>query len=95
MWRIEKQNKNADEIAKRAGLLYNKFSGFIDDMHSIDKRLCQTQATFDDAIGKLYKGSGNLISQVENLKQLGAKTSKSITTDSTKEYLMEKITADA
>ncbi|MFT6072727.1 MAG: DNA recombination protein RmuC [Alphaproteobacteria bacterium] len=95
LWRIEKQNKNADEIAKRAGLLYNKFSGFIDDMHSIDKRLCQTQATFDDAIGKLYKGSGNLISQVENLKQLGAKTSKSITTDSTKEYLMEKITTDA
>jgi len=89
LWRIEKQNKNADEIAKRAGLLYEKFSGFVDDMHNIDKRLSQTSTAYSEAINKLYKGRGNLINQVEDLKKLGAKTSKSIQKDTNKEYLME------
>lgn len=85
LWRIEKQNKNAQEIANRAGLLYEKFAGFIGDMESIDKKFNETHKLFDNALGKLHQGRGNLISQVENLKQLGAKTSKSLP----KEYLQE------
>ncbi len=89
LWRIEKQNKNAEEIANRAGLLYEKFAGFIEDMNKIDEKFNQTHKLFDTALGKLYQGRGNLITQVESLKELGAKTSKSLPTVSTKEYLKE------
>ena len=89
LWRIEKQNKNAEEIANRAGLLYEKFSGFIEDMNNIDDKFNQTHKLFDKALGKLHTGRGNLISQVESLKELGAKTSKSITANTAKEHLKE------
>jgi DNA recombination protein RmuC len=89
LWRIEKQNKNAEEIANRAGLLYEKFAGFIEDMNNIDDKFNQTHKLFDKALGKLHQGRGNLISQVENLKELGAKTTKSISTNTAKEHLKE------
>lgn len=89
LWRIEKQNKNAEEIAKRAGLLYDKFSGFMKDMENIDEKFNQTHKLFDSALGKLYHGKGSLITQVESLKELGAKTAKSISKNAAKEYLQE------
>lgn len=89
LWRIEKQNKNAEEIASRAGLLYEKFAGFVEDMNSINDKFIQTHKLFDKANNKLYQGNGNLITQVQSLKELGAKTAKSLPSDSTKEYLKE------
>lgn len=89
LWRIEKQNKNAEEIAKRAGLLYEKFAGFMTDIEAVSKKFDDTHKLFDDTKNKLYQGKGNLITQVESLKELGAKTSKSLPTNSTKEYLKE------
>lgn len=78
LWRIEKQNKHADEIAKRGGLLYEKFLGFLDDMKVIGDRLTQVQKSYDNALGKLSDGRGNLISQAEKLKEYGAKTTSSL-----------------
>jgi DNA recombination protein RmuC len=89
LWRIEKQNKNAEEIAHRAGLLYEKFAGFIEDMNNIDDKFNQTHKLFDKALNKLHTGRGNLISQVESLKELGAKTTKSISGNTAKEHLKE------
>ncbi|MDD2962247.1 MAG: DNA recombination protein RmuC [Muribaculaceae bacterium] len=78
LWRHDKQTKNANNIAVESGKLYDKFYGFIQDMSAIEKNLKGTQTAFDSAMNKLYTGRGNLIRQVENLKMLGAKASKSL-----------------
>ena len=78
LWSIDRRNKNAMEIARRAGLLYDKFVGFTVDMEKVGERLTQAQSSHNAAMGKLTHGSGNLVGQVETLKGLGAKAAKQI-----------------
>lgn len=78
LWKQEKQQKNAIEIARRAGALYDKFAGLIDDLKLLGDRLELTQKTHADISKKLSEGKGNLISQVEGLKELGAKADKQL-----------------
>lgn len=78
IWRQEKQNQNAQEIADRGGRLYDKFKGFVDDLEKVGDRIRQTQDSYEKARGKLYAGSGNLIRQAEMLKELGVKPKRSI-----------------
>lgn len=78
VWAVERRNQNAEEIAKRAGLLYDKVAGFVSSMDQVGSRLRQASSSYDAAIGQLSRGTGNLLWQVETLKTLGAKTSKSL-----------------
>lgn len=78
IWKQEKQNKNAMEIAKQSGELYDKFIGFVEDLLSLGKNLDSTNESYERAMNKLKEGRGNLIKRAENIKELGAKTSKSI-----------------
>ncbi|MCF6194354.1 MAG: DNA recombination protein RmuC [Kangiellaceae bacterium] len=78
LWSVERRNKNALEIAKRAGYLYDKFHGFMEDMDKIGDQLDRTKSIHSAALNKLTSGRGNLVSQVEKLKTLGARTSKKI-----------------
>ncbi|MEE2761058.1 MAG: DNA recombination protein RmuC [Pseudomonadota bacterium] len=78
VWQVERRNRNADEIAKRAGSLYDKFVGFTDDMVSIGGRLDQARQSYDAALGKMSTGRGNIVRQLELLKGMGAKAAKSI-----------------
>lgn len=78
IWRQENQNRNAIEIARQGGALYDKFVGFVDDLVNIGKRIDSTKDSYKEAMKKLYDGSGNLIRRTEKLKELGAKVSKSI-----------------
>ncbi|MEE9453248.1 MAG: DNA recombination protein RmuC [Paracoccaceae bacterium] len=78
LWSVEKRNKNALEIAKRAGLLYDKFHGFVEDMDKIGTQLNTVQTTHAKAVSKLKDGQGNLHFQVEDLKKLGARASKQL-----------------
>lgn len=78
IWRQEKQNKNALEIAKQSGDLYDKFVGFVDDLTDIGKRLKSTDDAYQNAMKKLYEGKGNLVRRAQNIKSLGAKTSKTL-----------------
>lgn len=78
IWRIEYQNKNALEIARQSGDLYDKFSGLIDDLVTLGKKMKETQGAYEGAVNKLHLGKGNLVSRVENLKKLGIKTSRQI-----------------
>lgn len=76
LWRLAQQNQNANEIAERAGALYDKFVAFVDDLDDVGVRIDASKASFEKAQNKLHAGKGNLIRRVETLKQLGAKTSK-------------------
>ncbi len=81
LWSVEKRNKNALNIAKRAGYLYDKFHGFMEDMDKIGEQLDRTKTIHSAALSKLTSGRGNLVSQVEKLKALGARTSKKLDID--------------
>lgn len=76
MWQVDRQQKNAEEIASRAGLLYDKFEGFVSDMASIETHLGRATKAHNDAMNKLSTGRGNLVSQTEDLRRLGAKAKK-------------------
>jgi DNA recombination protein RmuC len=76
LWRIETQNRNARLIAKKAGGLYDKFTGFVADMDKVGKALTDAQSAHDQAMGKLKQGKGNLVRRTEQLRQLGATSSK-------------------
>jgi DNA recombination protein RmuC len=78
IWRQEKQNLNALEIARQSGALYDKFHGFINDLIELGKRMGSVQKTYEEAMKKLYSGRGNLVSSVEKIKALGANTTKSL-----------------
>lgn len=78
IWQQENQTRNAIEIAKQGGALYDKFVGFISDMETIGKNLSTTQKTYESAVNKLHTGSGNLVRRVENIKKLGAKATKEL-----------------
>lgn len=76
VWKQERQTKNAIEIADRAGKMYDKFVGFIDDLQSVGKKIDESKKVYDGAMNKFSEGSGNVIRQAEQLKELGAKASK-------------------
>ena len=78
LWRQEKQNRNAQEIARIGGALYDKFVNFVEDMQKIDRSIKTMEKSYGDAMQKLSSGRGNLVSKVENLKKLGIKASKEI-----------------
>jgi DNA recombination protein RmuC len=69
-WRYERQAQNISDVAKRADLLYNKFTGFVEDMDKLGDTLKKADDTYQKAFSKLSSGSGNLIAQVENLKKV-------------------------
>lgn len=78
LWKQDRQEKNALEIAKRGGLLYEKFAGLLKDLQNLGEKLSAAQKAHEDVIKKVSEGRGNLIDQVEDLKRLGAKTEKSL-----------------
>ncbi|MER2998799.1 DNA recombination protein RmuC [Pontibacter populi] len=78
VWRQEDQKRNVIKIAEESGKLYDKFVGFVDDLKTIGRHIEQSQSAYGLAMNKLTEGKGNLIRKVELLKELGAKTSKTI-----------------
>ena len=76
VWKFERQDQNAQEIARRAGAMYDKFVGFSEDLMKISKQIDGIQGSFSAARNKLSNGKGNLVRQVEQIKELGAQTSR-------------------
>lgn len=82
LWKREYQSRNAQEIAKRGAILYDKFAGFVDTLHDIGKGIERTQKSYEKAISQLKEGNGNLIRQAEMLKELGVKSQKELPSSS-------------
>ena len=59
-------------------MLYDKFAGFTDNLRMVGERLRQAQQSYDEAFGQLSRGSGNLLRQVEMLRELGARSSRQL-----------------
>ena len=78
IWKHEYQNRNALEIARQGGALYDKFKAFVDDLVEVGKSLDKSKQQYGAAMNKLVDGKDNLIRKTERLKELGSKTSKSM-----------------
>lgn len=78
IWRYEKQNKNAELIAKQAGDLHDKFVLLIEALEALGTQINRTQDAYKKTRERLDSGKGNLINRVDNLRKLGAKTKKRI-----------------
>ncbi len=78
IWRYERQNKNAEEIARQAGAMHDKFIGFVDDLEKIAQHIDRASDAHNNAMNKLKTGKGNLVNRVVNLEKLGAKTKKTL-----------------
>ncbi len=78
MWNNEKQQRNAIEIARQAGALYDKFEGLLKDLTGVGKKIDDAKKDYAAAMNKLVEGRGNLITSVEKLKKMGAKAKKSL-----------------
>lgn len=76
IWRYEYQNRNAQELVRQCTALYDKFVGFVGDLEEVGKRLEAAQKSYDGAYGKLTSGKGNLVRQVERIRELGLKPAK-------------------
>jgi len=78
VWRVHKQNTNAQDIARRAGLLYDKFVGFTVNLKDVGTRLDQAQKSYNNAFSQLSTGAGNLVGQTDKLSKLGARHAKQL-----------------
>jgi DNA recombination protein RmuC len=78
IWRTERQEQNAQEIARQAEALYDKFVAFVEDLNKIGDQIGKTQESYDKALNKLSTGKGNLLRRVESMKKLGLKPKKSL-----------------
>jgi len=78
IWRYERQNENARRIASKAAVIYDKFRGFLEDMERLGSQIQTTQKTYDGAMNKLTHGTGNLIRQTEQFREMGVKVKKEI-----------------
>jgi DNA recombination protein RmuC len=78
LWKTEYQNRNAMEIARQSGELYDKFYGLISDLIEVGKKMDAAKENYEEAMKKISLGRGNLVKRVEELKKLGAKTSKAL-----------------
>lgn len=76
LWRLERQNRNAAEIAKLGGLLYDKFVAFTKDFEAVERNLRQVQSSYDECRRHLQSGGTSLASRAERLRELGVKATR-------------------
>lgn len=81
IWRQENQNRHAMKIASEAASLYEKFTGFIEEMLVVGKKLDDSKKSYEIAMGRLHQGPGNVVKRIESLKSLGLKVNKSLPKD--------------
>jgi len=78
VWRYEYQNRNTQELARQCAALYDKFVGFVGDLEDVGKKIDAAHKSYEDAHSKLGTGKGNLIRQVERIRELGVKPTKTL-----------------
>lgn len=91
IWRYERQNENAKRIADKAGGIYDKLRGFLEDFEKIGSQLNTVQKSYDGALNKLTHGKGNLIRQAEGFVELGVKVKKQLPKSITDEASLNEV----
>ncbi len=93
IWRYERQNENAKRIADKAGSVYDKLRGFLEDFEKIGSQLGTVQKSYDGALNKLTHGQGNLVRQAQGFVELGVKVKKQLPKNILDEASLNDVTA--
>lgn len=91
IWRYEKQNRSTILIAEKAGALYDKLRGFVEDIEKLGTQMATANKTYENAVNKLTRGRGNLISQTQQFLDLGIKVKKEISKSVLERSELEKL----
>jgi DNA recombination protein RmuC len=78
IWRYERQNEKAQDIAQQAGQLYDKLAGLVDDLNNVSQKLQSAADAHAEAMKKLSTGRGNALGRAQRLKALGVQSRKEI-----------------
>lgn len=78
LWRRDSQSKNALEIARQGGDLYDKFVGFVETLSDVGRAIKRSDELYEKGISQLSSGAGNLVRRAETLRKLGVKASKKL-----------------
>jgi DNA recombination protein RmuC len=78
IWRYERQNTNAERIAKEAGKLHDQFALVLDALEDIGRHLDRSREAYDLTVNRFSRGKGNLVKRVHDLAKLGAKTKRTL-----------------
>ena len=78
LWKIERQNRNVQEIARLGGKLHDDLANFCGDLAEVGKALGKAQEAHESAVKKLSEKKGNILGTAEKLRELGAKTEKKL-----------------
>jgi DNA recombination protein RmuC len=78
VWKQEKQTRNVLEIARIGGTMHDKLADIAAVIEQLGKRIDGVKNLQEDALRKLTGGRGNLLSQADRMKKLGAKSAKEI-----------------
>ena len=78
LWKVELQNKHAISIAERAGALYDKFEGFISNFEAVGRKITEAGSLYEEALGQLKNGKGNVMRKIEELRKMGVVTKKQL-----------------
>ncbi len=76
LWRFERQQENVQHIVERAGRLYDKLRGFLEEFEKVGQQLDTARTTYDKARRRLLDGRGNVIRQAEAFVELGVQVKK-------------------
>lgn len=91
MWRYEYQNRNAQEIAKSAGDMYDKLVGFVEALEDVGDKLDKAQSSYKTAHNRLTEGKGNLVKRAEDMRKLGLQTNKKLANELVNNMLEEEV----
>ena len=75
---MEQQNRHAIAIADKAGALYDKFAGFLDNLETVGKKISEASTAYATAFKQLTAGKGNIINCAKELKKMGANAQKQL-----------------
>ncbi|MFA7021323.1 DNA recombination protein RmuC [Aliarcobacter sp.] len=77
-WQSEQSSTLASKLFDEAGKLYDKMVNYTDSFNKIGNQIKALNNSYETASKQLSEGSGNILTRVENLKKLGAKTTKTL-----------------
>lgn len=94
LWTIERQNANTRKLAEKGRLVYDKLRVFVEKMEKLDVQLGNARTTYDDAMGTLKHGRGNLIAQADQFLALGVRVKKELPSKTLETADLEPLESD-
>ncbi|MDE5773348.1 MAG: DNA recombination protein RmuC [Muribaculaceae bacterium] len=76
IWRIENQNRNAEEIARLGGLIFDKLVSFMNDFADIQRHITAANKAYDKCTAHIDNPTVGLKARTLKLRDLGSRTTK-------------------